>query len=110
MQDDLASGAAVTGFEWDAAGSVGVVANLSVWQDVESLAAFTYGAAHRTVLARRRDWFEPMPEAHLALWWIESGSRPTTAEAGARLRQLRDHGPTPEAFTLQAPFPRPGNA
>lgn len=107
LQNDLAPGVAVGGFEWDQADSVGMVVNLSVWQDIESLEAYTFGEAHRAVLARRREWFEPMAEASLALWWIPSGTHPTTDEAEERVRYLREHGPTPHAFTLQKHFPPP---
>lgn len=39
------------------------------------------------------------------LWWVPAGHRPTVAEAEARLLHLREHGPTPYAFTLRASFP-----
>ena len=103
-QDDLDGGAA---FGWDAGTSVGVVVNLSVWQDVESLASFTYGQAHRGVLGRRREWFQQIDEAHLGLWWIPAGTIPTMAEAEDRIRHLRAHGPSAHAFTLQARFDPP---
>jgi hypothetical protein len=34
---------ALHAFEWDVAGSAGVIVNMSVWRDVEHLAAFVYG-------------------------------------------------------------------
>jgi hypothetical protein len=82
--------------------------NMSVWESVEALAAFVYSERHRRVLRRRREWFERMEEAYLALWWIPRGHIPTTAEAEDRIRHLRAHGPTPHAFTLQLHFPPPG--
>jgi hypothetical protein len=81
--------------------------NMSVWADVESLGDFVYGALHRAVLRRRREWFERMSEAYTACWWVPEGHRPSTAEAEQRVRQLRAHGPTPVAFTLQQSFPAP---
>lgn len=105
LQNDLRPGQAVDGFDWDRDGSVGMVVNISVWDDVESLRSFTYDEVHRSVLARRREWFVPMEEANLALWWISSGHRPAVEEAADRLRHLRAHGPTPYAFTLVVPFP-----
>ena len=95
-------------FEWDQAGSAGVIMNMSVWESVEALAAFVYSRQHRQVLRRRREWFERMEEAYLALWWIPRGQVPTTGNAEDRIRHLRAHGPTAHAFTLRVHFPPPG--
>ena len=45
---------AIRAFAGDAAGSAGVIVNLSVWESAEALAAFVYSDAHRQVLRRRR--------------------------------------------------------
>ena len=82
--------------------------NMSVWESVESLRAFTYSSAHTGVLRRRREWFERLGEAHLVLWWVPAGHIPTVTEAIARLERLRRDGPTPAAFTFRAPF-KPGD-
>ena len=74
--------------------------NMSVWSSIEALRAFTYGTAHVEVLRRRREWFERLATAHLVLWWVEAGHRPTVEEALDRLDRLRRDGPTPAAFTL----------
>ena len=44
-----------------------------------------------------------------ALWWIPDGHIPATTGAEDRIRHLRAHGPTPQAFTLRAHFPPPGS-
>jgi hypothetical protein len=95
---------AIRAFEWDVADSAGVIVNMSTWDSVESLAAFTFGDLHRAVLRRRREWFERISEAYTALWWVRAGERHTTADAEARVRHLRVHGPTPTAFTLKTTF------
>ncbi len=110
LQTEDGNATAIQAFEWDAAGSAGVIINMSVWQSVEALAEFVYSAGHRQVLRRRREWFEPMREAYTALWWIPSGTIPTVAGAEDKVRQLRAHGPAPEAFTLRVHFPPPGDA
>ena len=61
LQTEDGNATAVRAFEWDTAGSAGVIVNMSVWESVEELAAFVYSGAHRPVLRRRRAWFEPMP-------------------------------------------------
>ncbi len=107
LQTDEGNATSIRAFEWDAGGSAGVITNLSVWTDADSLARFVHGEGHRRVLRRRREWFERLPEAWTALWWVPAGQRPTTADAEWRIRRLRAHGPTPEAFTLHHRFPAP---
>jgi len=87
-----------------------MLVNMSVWKDVESLRSYVYHSAHVEVMRRRREWFEPMREAFLVLWWVPPGHRPSIAEAIARLERLRRHGPSPEAFTFRHSFPQPGEA
>ena len=110
LQTEDGNATAVHAFEWDRAGSAGVLVNMSVWESVEALAAFVYSDAHRQVLRRRRQWFERMAEAYVALWWIPRGHTPTTDEAEERVLHLRESGPTPYAFTLREHFPPPGVA
>ena len=107
LQTEDGNATAVRAFDWDQAGSAGVIVNLSVWVSAEALAAFVYSDAHRAVLARRRQWFERMAEAYTALWWIPRGTVPGTADAEDRVRRLRVQGPTAEAFTLRVLFPPP---
>jgi hypothetical protein len=78
--------------------------NMSVWESIESLRAFTYTTAHTDVLRRRREWFDKLAEAHLVLWWVPAGHNPTTAEATERLEILRRDGPSPRAFTFRVPI------
>ena len=59
---------------------------------------------HRAVLRRRREWFERHVESDTALWWIRAGTTPTVDEAVTRLAHLREHGPTPWAFTFRERF------
>jgi len=96
-------------FERDAEGADGgILVNMSVWESVEALAAYVYGDAHRAVLRRRREWFEPLRDVFTALWWIPRGHIPTISEAEERVRHLRAHGPAPWAFSLKIHFPPPG--
>ena len=78
--------------------------NMSVWESIEALRAFTYTTAHTAVLRRRAEWFERLAEAHLVLWWVPAGHLPSVNEAIERLERLRRDGPTPAAFTFRAPF------
>jgi heme-degrading monooxygenase HmoA len=82
-----------------------LIVNLTVWESIEALSDFAYRTDHKEVMRRRREWFVPMEEAYLALWWVPIGHRPSVAEAEDRLRYLRAQGPTPEAFTFRDRFP-----
>ena len=87
-----------------------VIVNLSVWESVEALEAFTFGdPAHRAVLRGRRAWFERHAEADTALWWIADDTLPSVEDAAERLAHLRRHGPTAFAFTFRQRF-APGAA
>ncbi|NUR00634.1 MAG: DUF3291 domain-containing protein [Streptomyces sp.] len=88
----------VFGDEW-------LIINMSVWRDSNALTAYMYQGRHREMLARRREFFERVQEAMVALWWVPAGHRPTVAEAEQRLLHLRANGPTPYAFTLRTSFP-----
>jgi len=92
---------AVFGDEW-------LIINMSVWRDTNALTAYMYQGRHREMLARRREFFERVQEAMVALWWVPSGHRPTVAEAEERVLHLRANGPTPYAFTLRTSFPPQG--
>jgi hypothetical protein len=82
--------------------------NISVWESLESLQDYVYKSAHVESLRARRQWFQPMEGPILVLWWIPVGQIPTVADAKERLEHLKEHGPTPHAFTFRAPFPSPG--
>ena len=86
-----------------------MIVNMSVWESIEDLAAFVYRSGHVDVMRRRREWFEPM-KPYMVLWWVPAGQLPTVEEAKERLAHLRDHGPTPFAFTFNARFPSTGAA
>ena len=85
-------------------GSFPVIVNLSVWESYEALHAFVYHSPHGAYLRRRARWFEPSPQPSTVLWWVEAGQRPTVEEALRRLRHLRAHEPSPQAFTLRRRF------
>lgn len=87
-----------------------IIVNMSVWESIEALRAFTYSGAHLEVFKQRRGWFEHMREAATAMWWVPAGHRPTVAEARERLAHLRAHGPSAHAFPFGAPFPAPAEA
>ena len=75
---------------------------LSLWQDIESVWAYTYSGIHAEALARGRDWFRKGDWPPLVMWWTEH--RPDWAEAVLRHEYLHDHGPSAFAFGFRNPF------
>ncbi|MBL8771224.1 MAG: DUF3291 domain-containing protein [Phenylobacterium sp.] len=113
----LADGA--PGFVWRLVGAGGdatdiqpsaddpnLIVNMSLWRDLDALAAFVYRSDHRSVMRRRAEWFEKM-DVYMALWWTPAGHTPSVEEGLAALERLERLGPTPAAFTFRAPYPAP---
>ena len=83
--------------------------NMSLWAGIEPLGDFVYRSEHTGVMRQRRQWFEALDDAYMALWWVPAGHIPTVAEAEERILHLRAHGPAPFAFTFRQPFAAPGD-
>ena len=84
-------------------------ATLSVWEDVESIYAFTYHGFHAEVLSKRDEWFVEGEWPAYVAWWTPDDVTPTRTEGAKRLEHLHDHGPTPSAFNFKAPYDADGN-
>ena len=84
-----------------------LLVNLSVWSSLEALFDFVYKTGHSKVMARRKEWFEPIGRPYLALWWVPAGHLPSPEEAMARLDLIAERGPGSEAFTFKQRFPAP---
>ncbi len=84
-----------------------MIVNLSVWEDVDVLHAYTYRSDHARVFKDRKLWFEFPSEAHFVMWWVPDGHIPTVAEAITRLHHFREHGATAHAFTFKQRFEPP---
>ena len=78
--------------------------SLSLWQDIESLMAFSYSGVHAEALKNARNWNTRNAWPPLVLWWVEAGRRPDWQSAASKLEFLHDHGPGPEAFTFKQPY------
>ncbi|MDQ8754910.1 DUF3291 domain-containing protein [Sphingosinicella sp. LHD-64] len=87
-----------------------LVINMSVWTGVEALFEFVYRSAHTPVMARRREWVAPYSGAYQALWWVPAGTIPSVDDGLSRLWRLDQFGPSPQAFTFKARYPRPDEA
>jgi Domain of unknown function (DUF3291) len=83
-----------------------LIVNLSVWESIDDLAQFVYRSGHVAVMRRRREWFE-RTAMYMCLWWVSVDALPSVSDAEVRLAHLREHGPTPFAFTFKQRFPAP---
>lgn len=84
-----------------------IIVNMSMWESIDALREFVYRGDHLNILRRQAQWFEPVQEAALVMWWVKAGGRPTVEEAKARLEYLRIHGPSSRAFSFSKPFDPP---
>src|SRR4051812_22377233 len=84
-----------------------ILFNLSVWESVEALTAFTYRSAHKELIAGRKQWFEHFGNPYVALWWVPALHIPTVEEATDRLEHIQAHGPTSFAFGFKTAFAAP---
>lgn len=81
---------------------------LSLWDDLESVAAYAYNGAHAEALAKRKEWFAAKGLPAYVAWWVSEGE-PVTWQIGAdKLDHLHEHGPTPAAFNFASPFDAAG--
>ncbi|MEO4046738.1 DUF3291 domain-containing protein [Pseudomonas sp. CAU 1711] len=104
LQDEAGDATALRPFGED------VLVNMSVWADVQSLSDYVYKSAHAEMLKRRREWFDKAGQAHMVLWWVPTGHRPSPGEAAERLAHLREHGPSAHAFVFRHAFAAPEEA
>lgn len=74
------------------------VANLTVWESVETLEQFVWNTVHRQFYERRAEWFEVLGEMHFVMWWVPAGHRPTLDEALDRLERRKSLGDGADAF------------
>ena len=109
MKDDSGNATNIQGFEWDRHDASAVIVNLTLWESLEALTDYIYNGGHIHVMKKRRKWFQPVDAATTALWWIPAGTIPTVEEAEAKIRHLRAHGESREAFTFRFSFPPPSD-
>ena len=91
----------------DPFGDPRLIVNISVWESVEKLEAFTYKTFHSQFVRRRKEWFRHFGQAYYALWWVSAGQYPTVQQCKEKLDLLQKKGPSPEAFNFKQRFPAP---
>ncbi|RAI04301.1 DUF3291 domain-containing protein [Acuticoccus sediminis] len=76
----------------------GALLDMSVREPAAHLEHFVWNEVHHRVHRRRDELFQTPAAAHLAMWHIPAGHRPTLGEGRARLQHPRRHGATTHAF------------
>lgn len=99
LKDDSNNATSVKVFDDDF-----LIVNMSVWENTDALFQFVYRSGHLEIFKRRKEWFETMPEMHMALWYTPTEKTPTVDEAVERLVYLREHGETPFSFSFKKKF------
>lgn len=82
---------------------------LSLWKDLESVAAFAYHGPHAEALTKRREWFATSNLPAYVAWWISADQAVGWDQAAERLDHLHDNGSTAFAFNFSHPFDPAGN-
>lgn len=100
MKDDSGNATAIPVYD-----DPRIIANLTVWEDPESLKNFLFKTDHAHFLKRKKEWFEPVKDASYVLWWIPAGHQPSLSEAKDKLAWLRQHGESAQAFSFKKLFP-----
>ena len=82
---------------------------LSLWQNIESVFAFSYSGNHLDAIKSNEGW-SVKPEWPLYVaWWVEDDHRPNWQEGKDKFEHLHDHGSTKDAFSFKEPFDEKGN-
>lgn len=84
-----------------------IIVNLSIWENLEHLKAFTFHTEHAHFLRNRKQWFKKMDVPPYVLWWIRAGTIPTVEEGKKALQHLAENGATEAAFDFKRCFDAP---
>ena len=77
---------------------------LSLWADLESVAAFAYHGPHAEALTKRRDWVAASELPPYVAWWVPADHVVDWQEAAERLDHLHANGSTAFAFNFSHPY------
>ncbi|WP_081951588.1 DUF3291 domain-containing protein [Pseudomonas cremoricolorata] len=80
----------------------GYLYTLSVWRSPTALKDFLYRTPHNDFRVRGAEWFLPIDEPRVVMWWVDDHHTPDLIEAKQRLMQLRSVGPAADAFDLKS--------
>lgn len=81
-----------------------IIATLSIWDDLESVTAYSYHGKHGAAFAKRKEWFETVDLPGYVVWWIEDEHKVEWPEAAERFESIFTNGSTAFAFNFMHPF------
>ncbi len=81
---------------------------LSLWEDLESVFAYSYNAAHGEALRHRREWFRNGEWPSHVAWWVPNNHVPTRREASEHWEYLSESGPSAKAFDFRHAYDAEG--
>src|SRR5262249_31751029 len=81
-----------------------IAATLSLWNDLESVAAFSYHGPHGEALTKRRDWFDKSDLPVYVAWWVQADHAIDWTGGCEGIDRLHREGPTAHAFNFAKPF------
>lgn len=84
-----------------------IIFNMTVWESLDDLMAFSFKNIHSDVMQQSSNWFERPGGPSSVLWWIEEDQRPTAIDARNRFKSLAANGPTLDTFTFSKLFDKP---
>lgn len=87
-----------------------VAVTLSLWADLESVAAFSYHGPHGEALTKRSEWFDRGEVPLYVAWWVDADHAITFTEGYERIESLYRNGSTAFAFNFAKPFDADGRA
>ena len=87
-----------------------VAVTLSLWADLESVAAFSYHGAHAEALTKRSEWFGRGSVPPYVAWWVDADHEITFTEGYERIESLYKNGSTPFGFNFAKPFDEEGKS
>jgi hypothetical protein len=81
---------------------------LSLWEDLASPMAYTYGGIHAEAMHHGCEWFVKPAWPPLVLWWVGADHVPTWQEAVTRHETSHGMGPASGAFHFKTAFAADG--
>ena len=87
------------------------VCTMAGWKSLEDLKHFSYsGRTHPPSMRRLSDQLDRSDGASFVLWWAPREQRFTLEDGWQKLQDLRTHGSTPDAFSIENAVPKPAAA
>ena len=74
------------------------LANFPPGESFETFEHFVFNTLHGRFVKRRAEWFEHLDEPSYVIWPIEHGHIPSLTEGKEKLLQLKNNGPSPQAY------------